>query len=112
MKRLPNVPRRPYAARTRTQRLFEQNWRLLAACQWDDPELFFPVSSTGKSLDQVAEAKAVCARCLVRRQCLEFALETRQAYGIWGGLTEDERTLRAQDRKAADRDAMNPPTIA
>jgi WhiB family redox-sensing transcriptional regulator len=66
-------------------------WRLLAACQSTDPDLFFPVSSTGRSLEQADEAKAVCARCLVRRQCLSFALQTRQAYGIWGGLTEEER---------------------
>lgn len=107
MKRLPNVPPRPWA-----RRLFEENWRLFAACQWDDPDLFFPVSSTGKCLEQVAEAKAVCALCLVRRQCLEYALETRQVHGIWGGLTESERIRHAQDREAADRDAMNPPATA
>jgi WhiB family transcriptional regulator, redox-sensing transcriptional regulator len=71
--------------------LTEKNWRLRAACQSIDPELFFPVSSAGKSLEQVEEARAVCARCLVRRQCLAFALRTRQAHGIWGGLTAQER---------------------
>jgi len=74
-------------------RLSERDWRLIAACRSADPDLFFPVSSSGKSLEQVDEAKAVCARCLVRRQCLAFALLTRQAYGIWGGLTETERDL-------------------
>jgi WhiB family transcriptional regulator, redox-sensing transcriptional regulator len=69
----------------------ERNWRLLAACRSIDPDLFFPVSSAGKSLEQVAEARAVCARCLVRSRCLEFALRTRQAHGIWGGLTAQER---------------------
>ena len=39
----------------------------------------------------MAEAKAVRARCLVRRQCLAFALRTRQVHGVWGGLTEEER---------------------
>jgi WhiB family transcriptional regulator, redox-sensing transcriptional regulator len=72
-------------------RLIEANWRMLAACRSTDPDLFFPVSSAGKSLEQVAEAKAVCACCLVRRQCLAFALRTRQAHGIWGGLAPEER---------------------
>ena len=50
--------------------LTERNWRTLAACRSFDPDLFFPVSSAGQSLEQVAEARAVCASCLVRRQCL------------------------------------------
>lgn len=78
-----------------------QPWRLRAACQSTDPELFFPISSAGPSLRQVAEAKAVCARCLVRRPCLEFALRTRQAHGIWGGLTPEERTQQSPARTAA-----------
>ena len=69
----------------------ERNWRSAAACRSADPELFFPVSGFGQALKQVADAKAICASCPVRRQCLEFALRTRQAHGIWGGLTEDER---------------------
>ena len=66
-------------------------WRLGAACRSADPDLFFPVSSTGKSLEQVAQAKAICARCPVQRECLAFAMRTRQFHGIWGGLTEQER---------------------
>ena len=54
------------------------------------------VSSVGQSWDQAAEAKAVCAGCLVRRECLAFALRTRQVHGIWGGLTEEERTGRSR----------------
>ena len=50
--------------------LTERNWRMLAACPSIDPDLFFPVSSAAKPLEQVAEARAVCACCLVRRQCL------------------------------------------
>jgi WhiB family redox-sensing transcriptional regulator len=69
----------------------EQDWRSAAACRSADPELFFPVSAFGQALKQVAEAKVICARCPVRRQCLAFALRTRQAHGIWGGLTEEER---------------------
>lgn len=71
--------------------LIERNWRLLAACRSIDPDLFFPVSYAGRSLEQVDEAKAVCACCMVRRQCVAFALQTRQMHGIWGGLTTAER---------------------
>jgi WhiB family redox-sensing transcriptional regulator len=67
------------------------DWRHLAACLDEDPELFFPVGDTGPALLQVVEAKAVCASCPVRVECLTWALETGQNYGIWGGYTEDER---------------------
>jgi WhiB family transcriptional regulator, redox-sensing transcriptional regulator len=68
-------------------------WRSAAACQSADPELFFPISDSGKSLEQVAEAKAICAGCPVRRDCLTFALRTGQVYGIWGGTTTEERAI-------------------
>ena len=74
----------------------EGNWRSAAACRSADPDLFFPISAFGQALEQVAEAKAICARCPVRRQCLAFALRTRQAHGIWGGMTEEERALIRQ----------------
>jgi WhiB family transcriptional regulator, redox-sensing transcriptional regulator len=61
-----------------------------------DPELFFPISSSGPSLAQAANAKAVCAGCEVRRECLAFALRTHQVHGVWGGLTEQERYPKAQ----------------
>ncbi|HEV3067797.1 MAG TPA: WhiB family transcriptional regulator [Streptosporangiaceae bacterium] len=43
-------------------------------------------------MEQAAEAKAICATCRVRRECLAFALRTGQIHGIWGGTTEHERT--------------------
>jgi WhiB family transcriptional regulator, redox-sensing transcriptional regulator len=76
-------------------------WRQLAACRHAEPELFFPVSATGPSRDQVAEAKAICFGCQVRHQCLAFALDTRQEYGVWGGLSEQER--REQVSKTCTR---------
>jgi WhiB family transcriptional regulator, redox-sensing transcriptional regulator len=74
-----------------------EHWRRAAACRSADPELFFPVSDSGPSLTQAAEAKAICAGCPVRRQCLSFALRTRQVHGIWGGLTERERHVPAAE---------------
>jgi WhiB family redox-sensing transcriptional regulator len=72
------------------------DWRSRGACLTADPELFFPISSSGTSQQQEEQARAVCARCLVRGQCLAFALRTNQAHGVWGGLGEAERLrLRA-----------------
>lgn len=70
------------------------DWWRSAACRTADPDMFFPVSSVGPGRDEVARAKEVCASCRVRRQCLQFALATRQAHGVWGGTTEEERRLR------------------
>jgi len=76
------------------------DWWRSAACRTSDPELFFPVSSVGPGHDETAAAKEVCASCLVRRQCLQFALATRQAHGVWGGTTEEERRLSSPSRPA------------
>jgi len=111
MKHLPDAPPRLYLVPAGAARRFEENWRLHAACQAVDPELFFPVSSAGKCVEQEAEAKAVCGSCLVRRQCLTFALQTRQAYGIWGGLTEEERKRKTPRREVAG-DALDSPASA
>jgi WhiB family redox-sensing transcriptional regulator len=69
----------------------ETHWRSVAACRSADPDLFFPVSSSGRAQEQVSEAKTICARCQVWRQCLAFALRTHQPHGVWGGLSEQER---------------------
>lgn len=64
--------------------------------------MFFPIGPAGPALAQIAEAKAVCARCPVREACLGFALSTGQNYGIWGGLTAGERrNLRCRERQHA-----------
>src|ERR1700751_2381541 len=77
-------------------------WRNAAACLRADPNLFFPVSLTGRSLTQVAEAKAICARCPVRRECLEFARTNEPIDGIWGGTTPQERQRdRRRERRLA-----------
>lgn len=68
-------------------------WAAAGACRHSDPELFFPVTTTGPAAGQVARAKKVCARCPVRVPCLEFALDSGQAFGVWGGTTGEERRL-------------------
>lgn len=74
------------------------HWRTKAACATSDPELFFPVGNTGPALDQIDKAKEVCARCSVTEMCLQYALESHEDSGVWGGLSEDER--RALKRRA------------
>jgi WhiB family transcriptional regulator, redox-sensing transcriptional regulator len=75
------------------------DWRHRAACRDADPELFFPIGNTGPALLQIEEAKAVCRRCNVVDLCLQWALETGQDAGVWGGMSEEER--RALKRRAA-----------
>jgi WhiB family redox-sensing transcriptional regulator len=70
-------------------------WRDAAACLRTDPDLFFPISTTGHARDQIAEAKRICQACPVRSRCLDWALAAGNVSGIWGGFTDDERrTLR------------------
>jgi WhiB family redox-sensing transcriptional regulator len=75
------------------------NWRSRAACRTEEPELFFPVGTSGPALVQQALAKSVCRRCPVMIQCRTWALTTGQAAGVWGGMSEDERrAVRRRER--------------
>lgn len=69
----------------------DSDWRSRAACTDEDPDLFFPLGSTGPAAMQINEAKTVCARCPVMATCRKEALDTGQEYGVWGGLSENER---------------------
>jgi WhiB family redox-sensing transcriptional regulator len=71
----------------------KKSWRLEAGCRWVDPDLFFPISVSGRGGEQADRAREVCARCPVRSDCLGFALRTRQMHGVWGGTTAEERYL-------------------
>lgn len=62
------------------------SWQDKAACKGKEPDLWFPDGNAS-----TREAKAVCAECPVRVECLAYAIETRTDTGIWGGLTEAER---------------------
>ncbi|MDG9689870.1 WhiB family transcriptional regulator [Streptomyces mutabilis] len=77
------------------------NWREHAECRTEDPDLFFPIGTTGPAALQTEQAKAVCRRCPVREQCLRWALDTGQSIGVWGGTSEMER--RALKRREAVR---------
>ena len=82
------------------------DWRENSACRDTDPDLFFPVGTTGPAIEQIETAKAVCRTCDVQKSCLDYALTTNQDSGIWGGTSEEERrALRrqwvARNRKSA-----------
>ncbi|MEV2239477.1 WhiB family transcriptional regulator [Micromonospora sp. NPDC049891] len=66
-------------------------WRNQAVCRDYDPETWFPVGTSGPALAQTEAAKAVCRRCPVRTECLNWALESGQRHGVAGGMTEQER---------------------
>lgn len=80
-----------------------RDWRPDAACQGHDVETFFPLGTTGPALEQAEQAKAICACCKVRPECLEWALATHQDAGIWGGLTEEQRRTLRRSRQHGSR---------
>ena len=80
---------------------YATDWRAASACLSADPELFFPISQGAIADRQISRALRVCAGCTVRQQCLDFAMQTAEAHGIWGGTTPEER-IRAR-RKATRR---------
>lgn len=76
----------------------DDNWQDDANCLGVDPDLFFP--ERGAS---TREAKEVCRSCVVREQCLEFALQNGEKFGIWGGMSERERRRIRRQRARSNR---------
>lgn len=78
----------------------EKSWQTKSNCMGVDPDLFFP--ERGAS---TREAKEVCRGCVVREECLEYALSNGEKFGIWGGMSERERRrlrrARALERRQA-----------
>jgi len=79
-------PEEATTMRAMTSETEERGWQDYANCLGVDPDLFFP--ERGAS---TREAKEVCRGCVVREQCLEYALANGEKFGIWGGLSERER---------------------
>ena len=82
------------------------DWRKKASCRSVDPDLFFPIGTTGLALDQIESAKAVCRSCDAMTDCLEFALTTNQESGVWGGTSEEERRKLRKAYVARQRSRM------
>ena len=74
-------------------------WQARANCMGVDPELFFP--ERGSS---TREAKEVCRGCVVRIECLEFAIANSEKFGIWGGMSERERRRVRRARLLENRE--------
>ncbi len=70
-------------------------WRDSAACAGVDPELHFPEKG-----GSTREAKRICASCPVKVECLTYALERSERWGVWGGLSERERRRLLRDQAA------------
>ncbi len=64
----------------------DQGWQDRALCAQTDPEAFFPEKG-----GSTREAKRVCRGCEVKAECLDYALENDERFGIWGGMSERER---------------------
>lgn len=82
----------------------ENDWRTDAECRGIDPELFFSsdeIVNRQERLEREAEAKAVCLRCVVRTDCLSYALDAGERYGIWGGLNPQERRALGRNRSGS-----------
>jgi WhiB family redox-sensing transcriptional regulator len=72
-----------------TQR--DEDWREKARCRDEDPDLWFPIGNTGPALAQTEMAKTICRTCPVLAECLRWAIDSGQPYGIAGGATPHER---------------------
>jgi WhiB family transcriptional regulator, redox-sensing transcriptional regulator len=80
------------------------NWREDVACHGADPDLFFPIGTTGAASRQAEMAKRICRACPVQIQCLAWALQNGVTDGVWGGTTPDERRMiRNMSRKTTSR---------
>ena len=73
----------------------ELMWQERALCAQTDPEAFFPEKG-GSTRD----AKRICTTCEVKAQCLDYALQNDERFGIWGGLSERERRRLRRARTA------------
>ena len=85
--------------------MLDTSWQEFANCLGVDPDLFFP--ERGAS---TREAKEVCRGCVVRPDCLEFALANGEKFGIWGGMSERERR-RIRRQRALERQQAAPLTV-
>ncbi|MGH3295601.1 MAG: WhiB family transcriptional regulator [Trebonia sp.] len=82
---------------------YATNWRAASACLNADPDIFFPVAVGTAAGTQVSRALRICQDCTVRQHCLDFAMQSGEKEGIWGGTTPEERVRarRARNRRAA-----------
>jgi WhiB family redox-sensing transcriptional regulator len=97
-----------------TRQSADADWRLLGACRDHNPDLFFPSEDAPAELVrvQVATAKAVCRSCPVAGVCLSTALTRRWSYGVWGGLSAEDRKAVIASRTAVTTSPAQAPMQA
>lgn len=81
--------------------LTDAEWREQAACLPYPAIMFFGLDDCETPVERRTredQAKEICARCGVKQECLEYAVGTKEPYGIWGGLTEIERKAYQRGR--------------
>jgi len=93
---------------------YATEWREAGACLAADPDLFFPIGAGGAAGPEAERALRICDGCVVKRQCLDFAMRHGEANGIWGGTTPEERVrvLRGRNRRPGRRDWREAPSVA
>lgn len=91
------------------------DWRDEAACRTEKPEIFFASAGTDPGRADIRHAKAICWSCPSMQACGQWAIETRQAFGVWGGVSEQERRAilrRRGIRLLEDPDAAEAKVLA
>lgn len=80
-------------------------WRHRAVCRNVEPELFFPAGNW--SPQQEAIARAVCSRCPVIQECLDYALAESEWFGMWGGMTTNQRRIERRRRLELEQERLD-----
>ncbi|WP_307683358.1 WhiB family transcriptional regulator [Trueperella bonasi] len=76
-------------------------WQALGSCNTVDPEFFFHPEGErgGPRKRRIERAKRICRSCPVVEQCREYSIVNREPYGVWGGMSEEERLREIRKRK-------------
>lgn len=94
----PTKVAKPVPLEIQTERSGPLAWQADAICRTVDPEIFFPEKG-----GSVRDAKKVCDTCKVKAECLDYALENNERFGVWGGESEQERRMRRRRGRAAQK---------
>lgn len=85
------------------------DWRESARCRGTDPNLFFHPDNERSAArrERFERAKKICDSCTVKWRCAEFAIESGEDYGTWGGMSEDDRAVLLAMREGGSRPAVS-----
>ena len=78
-------------------------WQEHGACQGFSDVFFHPPNERGSArIERDAAAVSICQECPVRAPCGDYAMRSREPFGVWGGLTEEQRHAILRSTSAAD----------